>query len=1032
MSDLDPAHETSLRKLDHSSLMYLAVHVPSDVFSATVKNNEARGAMTIEYENVVGTDANAKVGQIVWFGTTAGDNDIGVARIRSITPGSDVMSIDEQDLDLAIGDDITVKKLWLPRSKLPSIDVTGADVVFKKDQTTYSDENLYIPPVVNMGPPAAALIDSGTGKATVRFVDEYVWYPSGAAEASAVWDYDGGTLVSGAGTAADPFIVTYDTAGWYWVSLTVTDDSASSQVKVGWRPVYIWDASNLPYVDFEASPRENSLSGTRQNFAVFGDAAQTDFPDGAWVIRFNRDWYGGTEEVLETRYPWRGNVKYVGYLKGGTVRVADDMSSVSFETEDITYKLDGLPGFGDVLTYDSTPLKWTEMADLDAIKAVYHVLERHTTVLDICDFRYNLPMALTEAIVREQRWGKDSILRQCNLVLEEKGIFAHLCATVQGCLEIRQDPCLMKTSDRAGTLVKVTDLLQSDFADINIDRQPYHKVHLLRVGGFSYDGAIATPLLAKSPGVPDPLAVLEAQRDGLILSPTDAQGGLNRIAGDLAAKMDNPLPRVTLELVGNYDVWDAALQERATFPLAAADNIRGLEFTDADNWIVREASITEDAAGGFVRGVSITLEAETDGGDGLEIAVPLPGDDDWPNPPTPDPPTNPPDPGGSAIDGGRRMMATDVGVLVTDEVGEDAHWYLVNDGLSHADDLYVEDIKRDPFRWWTGTERTLWAATRSGLWCHGPTAQDPTDVSFPDGTWRQILVRAAMLTDIGRTEDGNVLYACELNMSIEVEGRIAYIGNYEACGDGANSHTGVWVINAGAITNSTELERRAAWQCSGCNVEWAQHSAGLVAYACTTIDTCHVTNHRNNLYRTVDAGVDTWPALTSYINPKGRTPTLSIPYVDADNDDLFVFHGSGYWCAGQSGFSQRISIDAGVSFATVPGTDFDCMLSTWLHPDLVFLWAYAPNVSECRWSSDRGLSWTKLPLITDAVSGLASFVTFEGSALDTAMVGGALAGAAAVYRWSASTNAWADATGNLADFSPTLINAIDRDTTGVA
>lgn len=1012
MSALTSGQKTYARKFDHSSQMYLAVLVPADVFTATVTNNEARGATVIEYGSVVGTDANALAGQIIWFGSTAGARDIGTARIKSINAGGNVVTIEENDLDLAAGNHITCKKMWLPRVKLPAIDTSGADVSFTKDGDAYTNQNTNIPPVVVIGPPDCQFINSISGVATCRFVDELSHSLVGATLSTKTWNYDGGSLTGGSGTVAAPYVVTYAAAGTYWVRLSITDSNGANAI--GYRPVFIFDDDHPPYIDFAAGPRRNTLQGTRQQFEVFGDAAQTDLPDLMWVVRFNRDWYGGTETSLDTRYPFRGHVKYSGFLLSDTLTVADDMSSISFETIDITQWLNLMPGFGNVLKERATPATWMEMATLNAIKAVYWLLKWHTTALEICDLRYSLALASSEIRMREQRWGKGSLLQQCNLVLNQKGIFADLCATVQGGLEIRQDPSLMKTADRAGNVTTVLDLAQTDFYSVDLVERPRQQVQNVRISGFTFDGTTATPLMAKAPGVPAD-ALQEPQHDGLILSPTDGQSGANRLAGDLAAKYNNREPNVRISLVGNWDVFDAALQERVTFPLAAADNIRGLIYSASDYWLVREVSVNEDVAGGFVEGIDLILEHETDGVDGVTVNIPAPGDDDWPSPPPPSNPARPEpvpvvDPIISLSD---YVASTDAGVYGIDLADSGQIWRPYNAGLS-GDALYVWDFKLDP--WLFDSQQRVWIITKDGI-CRMDY--------FPLGTWTQVISLAALGAAGMDISSGRCPNRARLNLSSEVEHRYAAV--FWNQGSGVNARQYAAVFNGAVISNLTELYLTNDG-CGWGDILFAPHGAGLVVYVVGNRAPGHAGSSEAKLWKSVDGGGSYSLLSTLSVNDKGLVASVSVPYVSPSNPDLYVYWGRGGAVATPGLY--RKSVNAGASFTDMPNTAGDYIkLSAGISQFNVFLANDELDSAPTKYSVDGGVAWQDLPLFTDASPAeldlTCAYANWRGNVLAAVVQGGSNPDYLVLHWTAENAGIWTNQTRNLADYGVTTVHHLE-------
>jgi len=853
----------------------------------------------------------------------------------------DVLTIAENDMDLADGDNITVWKWWKPMEKLPTLDNSGADVTFTKDGTSYTDETDLIPPVVVMGPPECQFIDAGTGDATCKFVDERSHCLSGAAVASAVWGWDGGSEDSGAGTAADPYIVTYGTAGTYWVSCTVTDDEG--KISIGWRPVFIFDANNMPYEDFESEGRQSSLDGTTQSFRILDSAPETVFFDGTWVVRFNLDYWAGVVGSNETRFPFRGHVKYQGYLVEDSLDVSPDFSTATFDTICIGGVLAQLPGFGASIKDDAAPSTWAEMRAPNIIKSVHYLLEWHTTALTCHDFEYTLPMAAAEYMVREQRWGKADILSQCQIPLQEKGVFARLASTVQGSLQIVQDPAMMKTTDRAGTVVTVVDLTTEDYSSVRISGRRHRKqIQTVRAGGFSYDGTTAIPLLSKAPGVPDP-APSEALQDGLVLSPTDGQSGLNRISGDLAAKLNNTIPRLEVTLPGNWDVFDPALQERVTVDLDATQNIRDFDFDSDDDWIVREVSIDEDAAGGFVRSVTIMIEQETDGADGETINVPEEGDSDWPSPPLPtQPPGSPTPPVNPNLATGDYAMGTDIGVVYAD-FDVQARWYTTNTGLTGSDELNVFDIKKDPFLW--ESSQRMWLLNADGLW-----QQD----GFPTGTWVQILTEAEMRADIGLGA-ASMIKGGAIGMSSEVSGLMC-VGAWWLLDAGMVPNRDVaFIILDEAISNSAQVFQGNFAIPGERSARWANHSGGQVCYYSPREQ---VGGGSAKLWKTSNRGV----AWASPATSTGSGGSVSVPYEGSENTgDLYVY------------FEEFYSIDGGVSFVTAPTYETNSAFKgTGGHH--LYILAHPTDRTdhhEIWWSNDGGLSWTALPF-TDVQSTFAA------------------------------------------------------------
>lgn len=944
MSALSSGQKTTLRLPTHASKMYLAVLVPDDAITAQVVGDQSRGETVIPYDNVSGTEADVENGMIAWFGTAAGAKDIGVQRVKSIDAGGNELTIEENDLTLYDDYYITVKKVWLPRSKLPAVDVSGSVPVFTKDGEAYTDEGSNIPPVVVIGPPDCQFVDELAGYATVKFVDEFSWSPVSAALSTKTWDYDGGSETGGAGTEADPYVVTYSTAGTYWPKLTITDANGATQVCHV--PVMVFDDSNPPYKQFQAQPRHLSARGARQAFAVVGSADQDDFPDDAWVVRFNRDYYGGTEAVLETRYPFRGHVKFAGFLIGDSVRTDTNVSRTTFEAEDITEVLARLPGFGDRVEDVTTATKWTEIEDLNVIKAVLHVLRWSTTVLEITGLRYSLARSASEILIQSERWGEGSILQQCQQTLSTRGIFADLIGDAQGTLHIRQDPNAMDHTDRSSAVTTVVDLENTDFHLISLRRVEYTQAQYVRLSGIAWDGSTASPFQSYAPGVPDQATPVEDVSGQVLVDQADT----SRLAGDIFAKRNNTFGPCTIELPGNWDVFDPALQERVTFALAATENNRGLTFTSSDYWIVREVSVDEDAASGFVRAVTLTLEREVEGvpGTGGTVAA----QPTWSDPAMP---ASEPSPRSGGSYPGQIIGTASSGVFYADVLdGGSTDWEAMNDGLSgsalNIHDLVFVNI---------GSTQVIFAATDDGVYRYD-------DLPSRSGTWTQVL-------------DPTPNIAYRIHFSVTNPG-YAYLFSYHD--NGVSSTITLWysadyfanvdsVLVSGSVVAGSPLMR------GNC---WSAPSSPLTVYVAASIAASGPVYY-SRLWE-VDLSATPSPTVTQIDQLTGAAADAGICACYLPYDDASII----YWArTASSSEAMRRSTNGGSSFGDISAADSPQRL-------------YGPYGDKARLivQTDSGLyEWT-------AAGGLVQFgssytlmeatrvVLFSGDAVDEALMMGKL------------------------------------------
>jgi hypothetical protein len=147
------SQELSLIRTDvQSSLLYLAIHNPTTVYTALVNQafTSDDSVVQVIYDTGVGTLADILPGMTLWVGTAAGLCDIGQARIRK-TPTSTIFYLGEcsellwsDNLFLTVKDEFGV---W-PRH----IKIGAANVAYMDFDVAYSDQHVNCSPIPCLGP----------------------------------------------------------------------------------------------------------------------------------------------------------------------------------------------------------------------------------------------------------------------------------------------------------------------------------------------------------------------------------------------------------------------------------------------------------------------------------------------------------------------------------------------------------------------------------------------------------------------------------------------------------------------------------------------------------------------------------------------------------------------------------------------------------------------------------------------------------------------------------------------------------------
>ena len=154
---------------------------------------------------------------------------------------------------------------------------------------------------------------------------------------------------------------------------------------------------------------------------------------------------------------------------------------------------------------------------------------------------------------------------------------------------------------------------------------------------------------------------------------------------------------------------------------------------------------------------------------------------------------------------------------------------------------------------------------------------------------------------------------------------------------------------------------------------------------------------------------------------------LSVPYEDGGNSILWA-----------SGPTRRVSTDAAASFGNVPGIGAvnASILGTSSKDDRLWSATERPDVNQCKWSIDSGVTWTSVPLVPLAFQTIASWTFWQGDSFRNALLGGSETGVNPgpnlVYSHDVGNASWEDKTGNLPSFGVNYVYQIDRDSMGSA
>ena len=787
-----------------------------------------------------------------------------------------------------------------------------------------------------------------------------------------------------------------------------------------------------PYAEPITQFRLNNLNGSfeqgywKASVTVYGDTASkyTIIP-GTLVILFTDDWYtvdspymaptGMRKASVGPIYD-RENLLMVGWIGNASVTQDPETGDTTFEIMSAPETASRFEGYPIPIGDDNVTTDWIRAPDLTVDRAAWHYVCWHSTLAHVADYYWSGDTHELKGMDYN-----DGPFYNVLSSFYQNRLFAKPICDKYGRVIIEVDAQMQAY----GSLETLWTLDAGDWADkLTIAKYEVDRVKAAECGGIAYDLGNITPYLSRSPGFFNKYHGTLRASNALAITDQDY---LNTLSGRLLNAANYEWD-VTVPLAGQWRWLDIVPQTAVYF-----DDMEYERDVLSGRGIIRDISVQHfPEAGCIFNTISVELEMPSDP---AGVTIPIPDElptRTRPKPKLPVSPGLPPLPGWPEEDDGRRIIATDAGVFVCNDIlNTSPHWYAANAGFVTADDLNVWDIKRDPFHWWTsgGSERTLWAVSSSGVWKHE---------LFPTGTWVQIVTLADLGVWFGDAPDpGTLLHFCRITCSIEVDDLQA-VSCCTHAWSAVVTQDRAWnfVMAGGAIQNMFQAEHTGDGLGYG-NVRFAPHGGGNVIYAASNRAPGHVVGSRGILWKSVNRG-GAWANIDQH-GPaqRGVLCSISVPYVDAGSSDLDVLWGRGGHIAGTTG-RYRVSTDAGASFANIPGAMVDdyVWMGTSNLPVRIWFLAARPDNDSCKWSIDGGTSYTTLPLLVPFFEAYSSHTMWQGDYLKSVLIGGTPTGGAPgnvrLYWNDIGQATWLDKTGNLDGLGPNIVRGIERDSMGSA
>lgn len=633
---VDDAQLALLRASGHKLKVWGSVLVPETIWSARINDAAmARSITTIPFDNGSGSDYSLVTElQEVWVGTSAGANDVGRLRIKSISSSdgglTGTLEVNYHPHILADDQYLTFKFDYPIRQKFPYIEEDGT---FKKDRDVeYSDQNEEPTPVVICGQDRAKWLDPTIG--SVQFtVDSSLSYAT--APGASISSY--GVVVRPATGSSVSFnsatgkgTITFTTTGHRWVGFYVYD--SNGKFEGSWRNYWAHDpdptAGEHPMFEFTGLRLngEWTRGGWSTFFSVHNSATLSDIPDETSILIW-ADWEYGSNAQAITLFP-RPNTETLlnGFITRDTTNqdYKTGAGMVDFEVHTPQEMLRRFNFSVSLEVVEGVPDTWWKYdKSLTIGRAIHHLWKEHSTILqrvDVIGLMDNtLPRGYSE-------FEEGDLYSMADGFAYQRGIRAHVVCDMAGRIHLTHDLQLLTDTERGQKKIAF-EITQDDISGIlELRREPIGRVAFVKTSGFAWDGTSfitdandqvvpdVEPLCASAPGL---MPADEGETAYLFDRQTFSdQTHANEIAGRVFAEQNLEYPSVPITFHGNYlGVFDIAYEHFYTMSLQATDTPRGVIWTDK-KLICRSVSTLVDTGKGSVT-VNANFEAEQDADPGV-------------------------------------------------------------------------------------------------------------------------------------------------------------------------------------------------------------------------------------------------------------------------------------------------------------------------------------------------------------------------------------------------------------------------------
>jgi hypothetical protein len=680
MPQLTTTEDTAIRTFPQTTRKYLSVFPEIVLFSARIDgvaettstptatagiflDSISSSIFMFRYKDSSGDPENCYEGMRILVGTTPGGKEIGTTTLRgpiddvnllipiNETPYGQLTAVDEAYITVIENFCPAQRTLRLQALSKGSSGILTDFIEYHDYDEVYVDQNVNIVPIANINRPStepgrklyaqsAGFVDATTEMLRLKFTAIHSRAMVGTNPLQYEWSIGDGTYVTGSATTAE--IEVDFPVGARHIRLIVTDTVTGKKSPARYHPVIAHDRTT--FTPFENNDRgfncekDSRKEGRRMSFRIFGQnetATDADLPYGALIVYWEEPYFY-TSAPPETYVG-----QFTGWLFVKSITPVKNAGTVTIDVLGVEGWLsEVVNGFNTQLTdFNRLPRKWFEMEDITCNKVIHYLLREYSTAL----LSANLYLPLIDgATDRAETAAKDKLFNQLTTVAAAYG---NLCrADSNNGIWIEQDVYYL--TDRS-TVPVITILTASDLTldGLSVTQREARSVGLVIGSGSSWDGVAAEPVLMKSHAPGNYAGDGDGQEE--FFWRVDSQTELNYKTGQLYARRNSRFESISVTLIGNYDVFEAAWGELVQLEYNE-DNTAGYVIPSSLTFVIEDVSVAHsNSEKSPSKRITLTLAELTDGVPGLtqkiekeEWVAPSPVDTgNWtvaPLPPLPD------------------------------------------------------------------------------------------------------------------------------------------------------------------------------------------------------------------------------------------------------------------------------------------------------------------------------------------------------------------------------------------------------------